>query len=80
MIRTSGVSNLPCGGGVWQLGVVGDSGRVGRSGIDLSTSKVSEMLLEAEEFVNVESRLGRPLVFLIAPTGEDAGEDERGLD
>jgi hypothetical protein len=55
------------------VGVVGDSGR---GGTGLSTSKVFDNLLEAEEAVDIEPRLGRPLDFLTAPSGKG----ERGLD
>jgi hypothetical protein len=72
MIWTAGAVKCSDGGGVSQAGVGGDSGR---GGIDFSTSKVPDNLLEAEEAIDIDPRLGRPLDFLIAPTGED----ERGL-
>lgn len=73
MIWISGAVAFSGGGSVSQVGVVGDSGC---SGIDFSTSKVSDNLLEAEEAVDIDPRLGRPLDFLIAPTRES----ERELD
>ena len=61
---------LPVGGRVSHGGVTGDTER---GGFDSSISNVFESLLKAEELVDVDFGLGRPIL------GVPIGEDERGL-
>lgn len=54
-----------------QDGVVGDPER---EEVDISSSKTFDNLLDAEEAVDISPRLGRPLDFLVGPTGKDERE------